>query len=196
MIKRLLDLTGSVFGLILLSPVFAGIALAVKLGSAGPVFFRQERVGLHGSVFRIFKFRSMTVSNAGPEVTVSGDARVTKVGRFIRRTKLDELPQLINVARGEMSLVGPRPEVPRYMALYAEEQRRIILSVKPGMTDFAAIELRDEEGILAGYPDHHQAYVEVLMPMKARLYSRYVEEQSLLTDLTLIVRTISAILFR
>jgi lipopolysaccharide/colanic/teichoic acid biosynthesis glycosyltransferase len=121
---------------------------------------------------------------------------VTKVGRFIRRTKLDELPQLINVAKGEMSLVGPRPEVPRYMALYSDAQRRIILSVKPGMTDFAAIELRDEEALLAGYADHHKAYVEVLMPMKARLYSRYVEEQGLLTDLTLIARTISAILFK
>lgn len=196
MIKRLLDLIGSVLGLVILFPVLAIIGLAVKLDSPGPVFFRQERVGLGGELFRIFKFRSMVVSNAGTDVTVAGDARVTRVGRFIRRTKLDELPQLINVAQGSMSLVGPRPEVPRYMALYSEEQRRVILSVKPGMTDFAAIELRDEEGILANYADLDKAYIEVLMPMKAQLYSRYVERQSLILDLTLIVRTILVILFK
>lgn len=196
MIKRLLDLIGSVFGLIILFPVLALIGLAVKLDSPGPVFFRQERVGIGGELFRIFKFRSMVVFNAGTDVTVAGDARVTRVGRFIRRTKLDELPQLINVAQGSMSLVGPRPEVPRYMALYSEEQRGVILSVKPGMTDFAAIELHDEEGILANYADLDKAYIEVLMPMKAQLYSRYVESQSLLLDLTLIARTILVILFK
>jgi lipopolysaccharide/colanic/teichoic acid biosynthesis glycosyltransferase len=194
--KRLLDIAGSSLGLVMLAPVFAAIAVAVKLDSQGPVFFRQQRIGLGGRPFSIVKFRSMQAASPGAasEITVRGDARITRVGAFLRKYKLDELPQLFNVFAGSMSLVGPRPEVEGYFRLYPLEQQRIISSVKPGMTDYAAIELRDEEAVLAGHADPQKAYVEVLMPRKFALYKRYIDEQSLALDLKLIWRTVAAIL--
>ena len=194
--KRLLDVVGASAGLLLLSPIFLAIAMAVCLESPGGPFFRQERIGFQQRPFKIFKFRSMVdgAYGKGPAITASGDPRITRVGAFLRRHKLDELPQLFNVLSGSMSLVGPRPEVPQYFAHYSPEQRELVTSVKPGMTDFAAIELSNEEEILAGHEDKHGAYVDLLMPRNFELYRKYIEARSLWLDLTLIGKTIAAIL--
>jgi lipopolysaccharide/colanic/teichoic acid biosynthesis glycosyltransferase len=193
--KRGLDVIGAAAGLLLLSPVLVAIAATIKFESTGPVFFRQRRVGLNGKEFSILKFRTMRqgAERDGALVTTRGDSRITRCGVFLRKYKLDELPQLLNVLGGSMSLVGPRPEVPHYLNLYPAEQRAVITSVKPGMTDYAAIELRDEEAVLASYPDPQRAYVDALMPRKFALYKKYVDDQSLALDLKLIWRTISAI---
>lgn len=196
--KRLFDFVASLLGLVVLSPLFLILGLAIRLESPGPAFFRQERVGLEGKRFRIFKFRTMrqTAPREGPEITVGRDRRITAFGQQLRRTKLDELPQLINVLRGEMSLVGPRPEVPHYMDMYPPEQRRIILSVRPGITDFAAIEFSQESDILAGAENPEEAYVEQIMPRKFELYRRYVDERSFWVDMSLILRTLVKIVRR
>jgi lipopolysaccharide/colanic/teichoic acid biosynthesis glycosyltransferase len=191
--KRLVDLAAAAVGLLLLSPLLAAAAVAVKLSSPGPVLFRQERVGRYGRPFRIDKFRSMRVNATGPSVTAGGDARITRVGRLLRRTKLDELPQLWNVLVGDMSLVGPRPEVRRFVDRFPADYARI-LSIRPGITDFAAVEYRDEESVLAGAADAEAAYLETVLPAKIRLYHRYLDEMSLRTDLTLVVRTLAALL--
>ena len=194
MSKRLFDWVMSSLGLLALGPLLILIALVVKLDSPGPVFFRQERVGRFGVPFRIHKFRTMRVTDGtGPLVTASHDARITRVGRWLRRTKLDELPQLIDVLNGDMSLVGPRPEVPRYMALYAEPVRRQILSLRPGITDRAAIEFRDEERLLAAAADPERAYVEQVMPIKQRYYLDYVAQRSLAGDLRILWDTARAL---
>jgi lipopolysaccharide/colanic/teichoic acid biosynthesis glycosyltransferase len=184
-VKRLLDLAGAALGLLLLAPVLALVALAIKLDSPGPVFFRQERVGRHGKVFRIFKFRTMTVTppGSGPQITAAGDHRVTRVGAFLRRSKLDELAQLIDVLRGTMSLVGPRPEVPRYVAQYPAERRERLLSVRPGITDFASLRYRNEGELLAAAADPERAYVEQILPDKLRVAANSVEHASLAADL-------------
>jgi len=192
-LKRALDLACSALGLLLLAPLLGLVALAVKCSSAGPVLFRQVRVGRDGRPFRIAKFRSMRVDEAGPQVTAGGDARVTPVGRLLRRTKIDELPQLWNVLVGDMSLVGPRPEVPRYVDRFAQDYRRI-LSIRPGITDFAAVAYRDEESVLAAADDPETAYLETVLPAKIRLYHRYLDEMSFRTDLTIILNTLSAVL--
>ena len=155
MFKRLIDLVSAALGLLLLAPLLLLLALAIKLDSPGPVFFRQERVGRFGRLFRIFKFRTMTVSRptGDIELTVAGDARITRVGAVLRRTKLDELAQLIDVLRGTMSLVGPRPEVPRYVAHYPAAWRERLLSVRPGITDFASVHYQDENTLLARASD-------------------------------------------
>jgi lipopolysaccharide/colanic/teichoic acid biosynthesis glycosyltransferase len=196
--KRMIDCGSAAMGLILLCPVFAAIAAAIKFEDGGDVFFRQIRFGLHGKEFPLVKFRSMSAApkGTGAEITIKGDKRVTRVGKFLRKTKLDELPQLWNVLCGEMSLVGPRPEVAKYIALYQPWQRELMLSVKPGMTDYAAIELSNEEEILAAYDDPERAYVDVLMPRKFELYKRYVENQSTGLDLLLIMRTLAKLLKR
>lgn len=193
--KRVFDLFFSVVGLLLLAPVFLLIAIWIKLDSAGPVFFRQVRVGRFGKPFRIFKFRTMRAEGeaTGKQITVGDDARITRAGRFLRRYKLDELPQLLNVVKGEMSLVGPRPEVPRYVALYPEGLREIVLSVPPGMTDYASIEYVDENAILADISDPETVYVERLIPLKLRNYERYVSERSFGTDIKIILATLKAI---
>ena len=189
--KRIMDVLGSSLGLVVLSPLFLACAVAVKLDSAGPVLFRQERVGLRGRSFRIRKFRTMRVHDgSGLQVTAAGDARITRVGRFLRRSKLDELPQLIDVLAGNMSLVGPRPEVPHYMALYAPEVREQILSVRPGITDNAAMAFRDEERMLAASDDVERTYVQEVMPIKQRYYLDYVKHQSVAGDLMIIARTV------
>ncbi len=191
--KRLTDITASLSGLAVLSPVLITVAIAVKLDSPGPALFKHERIGRRGRRFSLLKFRSMTHGARGREVTVAGDARVTRVGRILRRSKIDELPQLWNVLVGDMSLVGPRPEVPRYVELFAEDYRDI-LEVRPGITDFAAIEYRDEERILAASADPEAEYRQVVLPAKIALYRRYLAERSYWTDLTLIARTVAAVL--
>lgn len=194
--KRLFDLIASGIGLLVLAPVFLLIALAIKLESRGPVFFRQERVGRFGKTFRIHKFRTMVTDadRLGPLITVGADARVTQVGAVLRRYKLDELAQLIDVFVGDMSLVGPRPEVHRYMAYYPAAEREIILSVKPGITDRASIEYKDENEILGKAKDPHQAYVDEVLPVKIRYYIDYVNSRSFLGDVKIIFKTIFAII--
>ena len=189
------DLAICSLGLLLLAPVFLLIALGICLESPGPVFFRQERVGKDGIPFRVFKFRTMVVdaSLAGPQITAAGDPRVTRVGQFLRRTKLDELPQLLNVWSGEMSLVGPRPEVPSFVALYNDRQREV-LSVRPGITDPASIAYADEEKILGAASNIHRAYVEEILPHKLELNLQYIKKMSLLSDLKVIFLTIGKIL--
>jgi lipopolysaccharide/colanic/teichoic acid biosynthesis glycosyltransferase len=191
--KRALDVVLAGAGLLLLSPLLAGAALAVKLSSPGPVFFRQERLGRGARPFRILKFRSMRIGGGGPAVTASGDDRVTGVGRLLRRSKVDELPQLWNVLVGDMSLVGPRPEVRRFTDLFPADYASI-LAVRPGITDFAAVEYRDEERLLAGAPDPEATYVQVVLPAKIRLYHRYLAEMSLQTDVKLLLRTLVRLL--
>lgn len=198
MAKRLLDLLGAGLGLLLLSPLLAAAALAIKLDSPGPVFYRQVRVGRGGREFRIHKFRTMTHNPAdrGPQITVGGDARITRVGAFLRRSKLDELAQLFDVLAGDMSLVGPRPEVPRYVALYPADLRDKVLSVRPGITDFASIEFRDENDLLAGSADPDRTYRDEVLPRKLALQARYVDQAGVVTDLRLIAGTLAALLQR
>ncbi len=193
LVKRALDVVASAAGLLTLSPVLVTCAVAVKLMSPGPMLFRHRRVGRLGRPFDLLKFRTMVDRASGLQVTSAGDARITRVGRVLRKYKLDELPQLVNVLRGDMSLVGPRPEVRRYVEQFSREYERI-LQVRPGITDFAAIEYRDEEQILARSADPERAYVEEVLPAKIRLYERYLAEASLATDIRLIFRTIGAIL--
>ena len=192
MAKRALDLLLAGLGLVVLSPLLAAIALAIRLDSPGPVFYRQERVGRGGARFRIHKFRSMRhePQGNGPQLTVGGDARITRVGAVLRRTKLDELAQLVDVLQGTMSLVGPRPEVPRYVALYPAALRELVLSVRPGLTDLASIEFRDESALLARAADPEREYVEVVMPRKLQLAAQYVREASLGLDVTILWRTL------
>ena len=191
--KRAFDVAVSAVGLVVLSPVFLGVAVAIKLTDGGPVFFRQERVGMGGQVFRIHKFRSMRVANEGALVTSANDSRITPVGAFLRKSKLDELPQLIDVLVGDMSVVGPRPEVPRYVELWGEETRREILSIRPGITDPAAIAFRNEQDELAAADDPERHYVEVILPKKVAMYRDYAQHRSLVGDLAVIVRTFAAI---
>ena len=201
MAKRLFDLCIAGFGLWLLSPLLLLMALAIKLDSPGPVFFRQVRVGRHGVAFRIHKFRTMVQQEAVAEaaaaqITVGDDPRITRVGALLRRTKLDELAQLIDVLKGDMSLVGPRPEVPRYVALYPPALRDKVLSVRPGVTDPASLAFRDESARLARAADPEREYVEVVMPAKLRLSARYVDEASFMGDLRLIAATLRALVMR
>jgi lipopolysaccharide/colanic/teichoic acid biosynthesis glycosyltransferase len=194
MSKRLFDFAAALAGLILLAPMFALVALWIKHDSPGPVFFRQQRVGRHGKLFSIFKFRTMTATRAGQlQLTVGHDSRITCAGKFLRDYKLDELPQLINVLQGTMSLVGPRPEVPRYVDCYPPDVRAIVLSVAPGITDWAAIHYRDESAILGRAADPERAYLETILPAKLDYYTRYVRERSFWTDLRIIFSTLAAI---
>jgi lipopolysaccharide/colanic/teichoic acid biosynthesis glycosyltransferase len=198
MIKRTFDVVLASIGLLVLSPVLLGIALAVKLDSPGPVFYRQERVGRHGRVFRIHKFRTMrhNPQGAGLQITVGRDPRITRVGARLRDTKLDELAQLLDVWLGDMSLVGPRPEVPRYVAHYPAALKAKVLSVRPGITDIASIEYRDESRILAQASDPEQAYIHDVMPHKLALAAQYVDQASVWLDVQLIWRTVRAIVRR
>jgi len=195
MSKRLFDWILSSLGLLVLGPALILVALAIKLDSPGPVFFRQERVGRWGHPFWIHKFRTMRHDPVGQglQITVGQDARITRVGGFLRASKVDELPQLIDVWVGTMSLVGPRPEVPRYVAVYPSELRDKILSVRPGITDIASIEYRDESAVLARAADPEQAYIHEVLPHKLALSARYVDQASVWTDIQLILRTLRAI---
>lgn len=193
--KRIFDLIASSLGLLLLAPLLVLLAVWIKLDSSGPIFFRQERVGMGGRIFRIHKFRTMVTDaeKKGLQITVGADARVTKVGNWLRKYKLDELPQLLDVWLGQMSLVGPRPEVPQYVACYPDDLRPIVLSVRPGITDKASIEFKDENLILGQASDPNQAYVEKVLPIKLRYYVEYVQTRSLMGDVALILITIKAI---
>ena len=190
--KRTLDVICAAVGLLLLSPLLVVLAVAVKCSSPGPVLFLQVRVGWRGRPFEILKFRSMRVGSSGPAVTAAGDARTTPVGRGLRRYKLDELPQLWNVLVGDMSLVGPRPEVPRFVGCFPADYA-YILSVRPGLTDYAALQYRDEESLLATSRDPESTYVQSILPAKISLYYRYLYDMSLKTDLALVFRTIAAV---
>ncbi len=198
MAKRLFDLLLSTLGLLLLAPLLLLIAALIKLDSPGPVMFRQERVGRFGRPFRIHKFRTMRhePTGQGLQITVGADRRITRVGGFLRASKLDELPQLLDVWLGDMSLVGPRPEVPRYVAHYPAELRDKVLSVRPGITDIASIEYRDESAVLARAANPEHAYVHEVLPHKLALAARYVERSSLWLDVWLIWRTVVAIVRR
>lgn len=192
--KRALDLVASSAALAIVGPTIAAVAAVIKLDSRGPVFYRGERVGLNGKPFKIFKFRSMVVDaeRLGGPSTSGNDSRVTRVGRFIRKYKLDELPQLINVLVGDMSLVGPRPEVKRYVDMYTEEEKKI-LSVRPGITDWASMKFHNEGEIIAesGFQDPEQAYMELIRPEKLRLQLKYVSERNVKTDAEILFRTFS-----
>lgn len=191
--KRLVDVVASAVGLVLTSPIQAAIAAAVKADSPGPAIFKQERVGKDGRRFEILKFRTMSRGAVGAAITPTGDHRVTKVGAMLRRTKLDELPQLWNVLVGDMSLVGPRPEVPHYVDLWPDDHRDKILSMRPGITDPASIEYRDEGALLAAQPDPERFYREVILPHKTAIYSAYVDSASPSLDLEILLRTVRAL---
>ena len=194
MMKRAFDLTAAALGVVLLLPLLAAIALWVKLDSPGPVLFRQLRVGRGGQLFEILKFRTMAAaSDPQRQLTVGRDPRITRAGHVLRKYKLDELPQLFNVVGGSMSLVGPRPEVPRYVACYPPDLRDLILSVQPGVTDLAAILYKDESSILGQAADPERAYIETILPTKLEYYARYVRERSFWGDVRIIFRTLGAL---
>ena len=193
--KRLFDLCASLAGLVVLAPLFLLIAILIKRDSSGPVFFRQTRVGLRGKPFRIHKFRTMATDPPAKDLqlTVGADSRITGTGRWLRNYKLDELPQLIDVVRGKMSLVGPRPEVPKYVEHYPPDVKQVVLSVRPGITDNASIEYRDENDILAESGNPEQDYIEKILPVKLEYYRRYVSERSMPGDIAIILRTFGAV---
>ena len=194
MLKRIFDITLSLFGLIILLPFMLIIAILIKFDSKGTVFFKQIRITKGGKEFKIFKYRTMRVgSDKYSQITVGKDNRITKIGAFLRKYKLDEIPQLINVLLGDMSLVGPRPEVPKYVALYTDEQKEI-LKVRAGVTDYASIEFSNENDLLANEIDPEKAYIEKIMPRKIELNKRYLLEISILTDIKIILLTIKKIL--
>ncbi len=190
-IKRIFDIVCSGLGLIILSPFLLFVAIRIKMGSDGPVFFKQIRVGEKGREFKILKFRTMVVDaeKLGRQITVGNDNRITKIGAFLRKYKIDELPQLINVFKGDMSLVGPRPEVPRYVNMYTEEQRRV-LDVKPGITDLASIRYRDENELLGQAENPDEFYINTIMPDKLALNLEYINKSNIFLDIYIILKTI------
>lgn len=195
MIKRLFDFLLALLGLILLSPVVLAIALLIKFHDWGPVFYRGERVGRGGAIFRIYKFRSMIVGadKTGIASTTKEDPRITPIGRFLRKTKLDELPQLINVFLGQMSIVGPRPEVKKFTDLYTEKEG-VLLELRPGITDYASLWDINEAEVLAGSSDPDKDYLEKIRPEKVRLQLKYYRERSLWTDIKIILLTLRKML--
>jgi len=197
-VKRAFDVVVAAFGLAILAPLFAALAILIRLDSSGPVFFRQQRVGLRGRLFRIHKFRTMSVDapSRGPGLTVGRDPRITRIGKVLRRYKLDELPQLIDVLRGEMSLVGPRPELPKYVALYPEKMREKVLSVRPGITDLASLQYIDENEMLARASDPEREYIERVLPEKLHLYEQYVDQRSVWLDGCIIAKTLVRVIAR
>ena len=193
--KRAMDIVLSACALAVLWPLLLLIALAIWIDDPGPVFYRQVRVGRNGKTFRIFKFRSMVMDadKKGLAITVGRDSRITRVGAVLRKTKLDELTQLLNVFLGQMSFVGPRPEVPKYVELYTPYQRQVLL-VRPGITDYASIAYRNENDLLAGAPNPEAMYIEQIMPDKIELNMKYLREISPLADIRLILKTIVAVI--
>jgi lipopolysaccharide/colanic/teichoic acid biosynthesis glycosyltransferase len=195
-LKRVVDVIAALTALVILAPLLLALALAILLTSGVPVLFAQERVGMDGRNFRLLKFRTMRRdTSGGPLITASGDRRVTRVGRCLRATKLDELPQLVHVLAGQMSIVGPRPEVPRYVSLYTAGQRRV-LETRPGLTDPASVQFVEEEALLAAVPEERREryYVETILPKKLRMNLDYIERAEMKYDLTLVLRTIKVIL--
>jgi lipopolysaccharide/colanic/teichoic acid biosynthesis glycosyltransferase len=197
-VKRFFDFSVASIGLLLTIPLFSIIGIFIKIESKGPVFFRQVRVGRYGKLFRIYKFRTMFVDPIGndPEITVQGNIRITKLGKILREYKLDELPQLINVWSGNMSLVGPRPEVPIYVSYYPGHIRSLVLSVRPGITSRAAIEFVDEAMILSRSPNPNLTYINEILPVKLKYYTEYVENQSFIEDLRCIHQTLMVVYCR
>lgn len=191
---RVRDVIIATIMLICFSPILILTAIAIRIDSPGPIIFRQKRVGRHGKTFQIHKFRSMSSSKSGLAVSTSNDPRITRVGRVIRTAKIDELPQLFDVLRGTMSMVGPRPEVPKYVAMWPEDLRPTILSVRPGITDPATVELRNEAEYLATQNDPERIYIEQLLPDKAAKYVDYVSSRTLVGDMKVVLNTIFAIL--
>lgn len=191
--KRISDVLASVCVLILLLPLFLIIAIWILMDSPGGVFYKQIRVGLNGREFKLFKFRSMRAgADKKGQITIGNDSRVTKSGQFIRKFKIDEFPQLINIIVGDMSVVGPRPEVPKYVQLYDDDQNRV-LSVRPGLTDFATIEYIDEQEQLGQSSEPEKLYINTIMPEKLELNLKYIDSRSFQTDLKIIFKTISSI---
>ena len=195
MAKRVFDLLGAAVALTLLWPLFIAIALWIKLDSPGPVFFRQQRVGRQGRPFAIHKFRTMVADAParGPQLTIGDDPRITRAGAFLRRSKLDELAQLFDVLAGDMSLVGPRPELPAYLARVPPALRDAVLAVRPGITDPVSLDLADESALLARAADPEREYIEVLLPQKLRAAAAYAERATLGTDLLVIARTLGVL---
>lgn len=191
LVKRLFDIILSFVGLVILSPILLVVSIIIKLTSSGPVFFKQVRVGRNEKNFKILKFRTMVVDaeKKGAQITVGRDSRITGIGHFLRKYKLDELPQLINVLIGDMSLVGPRPEVPKYTQYYNKEQRTIF-QIRPGITDYASIKYRDENEILAKSSQPEKTYIEEIMVDKLNLNLKYLRDRSIITDLKIIINTI------
>ena len=195
MMKRLFDFIASFVGLILLSPLFVLVALWIKFDSKGPIFFRQQRVGQKGKVFKIYKFRTMKYfSEDQGKLTIGDDNRITQCGRLLRKFKFDELPQLIDVFIGNMSLVGPRPEVEEFINIYPVDMRNKILSIKPGITDMASILMASENDILGKYENPRQAYIEHILPIKQKHYLNYLENQSMYGDIKIILLTLKRII--
>lgn len=192
MLKQVFDIIFSFLGIIIAVPLMGLLAVLIKINSRGPVFFRGTRVGKHGEPFKMFKFRTMVpdAEKLGGPSTAEDDPRLTKIGKFLKKFQLDELPQLINVLKGEMSFVGPRPEVPFYVKMMSNEEKKIILSVRPGMTDLASLWNFHEGEILKGSPDPEKTYMEKIRPEKIRLQIEYVEKQSARLDLKIIFKTI------
>lgn len=189
--KRVFDILASGIGIIVLSPILIVIAIAIKCDSNGEILFKQKRVGMNEKTFNIFKFRTM-VTNAeklGKQITVGNDCRITKIGSFLRKYKLDELPQLFNVLLGDMSLVGPRPEVPRYVELYTDEQREVF-KVRPGITDLASLKYSDENDILANIENPEEHYINVIMQDKLELNLEYIKKSNIFFDIYIIIKTI------
>lgn len=198
MLKRAFDVFVSLVALFLLLPIFLFIAIAIKLDSPGSIFFRQERVGQYGALFLIHKFRTMYVRNAQQDlqITLQLDSRITRVGRFLRKTKMDELPQLIDVLSGRMSLVGPRPEVPRYVEYYPPEERDIIQLHLPGITDLASIKFRNESDLLNNSENPEATYINQILPIKIKYYVDYAKNRSFYLDIKIIALTMISIIFR
>lgn len=193
-IKRIFDFLSSLSVLITLSPLFLIIALWIIIDSKGGIFYKQIRIGKNQNEFGLYKFRSMaTGSDKSGQITVGNDNRITKVGKFIRKYKIDELPQLINILKGEMSVVGPRPEVKKYVDLYTNDQLKV-LSVLPGLSDYASIEYFDEQTVLGKAEDPDKEYIEVVMPAKLKLNLKYIAEKSVATDLKIIFKTLGKII--
>ncbi len=193
MSKRIFDFLAALVGLILLSPLFLLVGLWIKLDSRGPVFFRQPRVGKDGVMFNIVKFRTMYDEAHDALLTIGHDRRITPAGRFLRRHKLDEFPQLFNVVAGTMSLVGPRPEVPRYVDYYPPEVRSVVLSVLPGITDWASIYYKEENSLLSRSSNPEAAYLETILPAKLKYNLRYVHERSFWNDVRIIFTTLATL---
>jgi lipopolysaccharide/colanic/teichoic acid biosynthesis glycosyltransferase len=198
MFKRLFDICFTLCALVASAPVLVGVSLWIKFDSRGPVLFRQQRVGLRGKLFEIYKFRTMRADrvDTGSQITIGADPRITRAGAFLRKYKLDELPQFFNVLIGDMSVVGPRPEVPRYVALYPPSARELILSVRPGITDLASVAYRDESGLLGSAADPEALYVREILPAKLEYCLQYVRTRSVWLDLVIVGRTVAAILRR
>ncbi|MFN3480145.1 MAG: sugar transferase [Thermodesulfovibrionales bacterium] len=193
MLKRAFDILSSFVGLVILFPVFIIIGILIKIDSKGPVFFLQERMGKDFRSFRILKFRTMVhEDNSGPLVTTRGDKRITRIGRYLRRYKLDELPQLLNVLKGDMSLVGPRPEVKKYVDLFESDYRKI-LTIRPGITDPASIRYSNEEAILSQSPNLEEIYIKKILPDKIKLSIEYVKNHNIIMDIMIILKTIFGI---